>query len=78
MGKILNFVSNQETHVNERIAHLPNLKPHLVSDLQRILHEVNPYVKELKTALETMPEVNTHKVVINPDKIPAGEHRGPF
>ena len=38
--------------LENRLSHMNNLKTDILEALQKCLHEVNPYVKHLKTALE--------------------------
>lgn len=41
-----------------------------------MLHNRNQYVRDFKTALESVPEGQEFKVVIYVDKKPVNEHRG--
>lgn len=43
-----------------------------------MLHEVNPYIKDLKTAIDKISPSESFKVVIHADKKPQREHRGRF
>lgn len=59
--------------MNRRQSNVRNTDRDVILNLQRMLHEHNPYVKMFKTALERMP-TNDYKVVIHGDRTPAGEH----
>lgn len=75
----LYFVSDERSQVAMRMSHFSNLKEDLVRDLQRMLHRVNPLVKELKTCLDThIREQDTHQIVIRADRVPRGEHPGRY
>ncbi|MDK1801146.1 hypothetical protein LRR74_28675, partial [Klebsiella pneumoniae] len=38
------FVGEDEREANLRLANYPHLKPNIVKQLQKLLHEVNPYI----------------------------------
>lgn len=56
--------------VKER--HIPNLDSGVIDGLQRILHDGNPYVNGLKTALDYVSDddINNYKFAINADRRP--------
>lgn len=49
------FVGEDEREVNIRCFKYPNLKPNLIKQLQDMLHQVNPYIKDLKSAIDKIP-----------------------
>ncbi|GFV98002.1 hypothetical protein TNCV_4447631 [Trichonephila clavipes] len=51
----------------------------LVESLQSMLIEINSYIRDFKTALQSFPpnpNQNDYKIVINTDRRPSAEHRG--
>ncbi|XP_008482471.2 uncharacterized protein LOC103519163 [Diaphorina citri] len=72
------FVGNEEREMSLRCQHYPGVKPGLISQLQKMLHDNNPYIKDFKTAMENVSEGEEFKVVIHAERKPAGEHRGRF
>ncbi|XP_071574697.1 uncharacterized protein [Temnothorax nylanderi] len=51
----------------------------LVKELQKMLHEVNSYIKDLKTTLEKVPPTcKKFEVIIHADKKPVDVHGGRF
>ncbi|PHT96457.1 hypothetical protein BC332_34617 [Capsicum chinense] len=72
------FVSDYRAQVDIRMSIIPTLKRELVTQLQEMLHGINPYVVSFKSALESIPQANisNFKIVINADKKPPNEHRG--
>lgn len=49
------FVGEDEREANIRCSKYPNLKPNLIKQLQDMLHQVNPYVKDLKSTIDKIP-----------------------
>ncbi|XP_036347381.1 uncharacterized protein LOC118756745, partial [Rhagoletis pomonella] len=74
------FVDNYQEQANIRQQHIPNLDSGLVSSLQNMLHNVNPYVNSFKAALESVSddECSNYKFVITADKRPIGSHPGRY
>lgn len=73
------FVGEPEREADLRCQNFPDIKQGLVKQLQRMLHEVNKYVKELKTTIDRMPqECESFQVVIHAEKAPARAHAGRF
>jgi len=42
-----------------------------------MLHQVNPYIKDLKSAIDKIPPSKSFKVVIHADKKLPEEHKNP-
>ncbi|XP_067131955.1 uncharacterized protein [Centruroides vittatus] len=72
------FVGEDDREANIRCSKFPDLRPNLIKQLQLMLHEVNPYIKDLKTAIDKISPSESFKVVIHADKKPQREHRGRF
>lgn len=72
------FVGEDDREANIRCSKFPDLRPNLIKQLQLMLHEVNPYIKGLKTAIDKISPSESFKVVIHADKKPQREHRGRF
>lgn len=73
------FVGEDDREVQLRCSIFPEVKPGLVKQLQRMLHTFNTYVRDLKIALDKVPETSKpFKVVINAEKKPPESHRGRF
>ena len=71
------FVADDERQAELRGEHHPRVKQAVLLLLQGLMHEVNPYVKRFKTAVEA-GDMENYKVVIRADKRPAGEHERRF
>ncbi|XP_071582444.1 uncharacterized protein [Temnothorax nylanderi] len=73
------FVGEDEREVRLRCSNFPDVKQELVKELQRMLHEVNSYIKDLKTTLEKVPPTcKKFEVIIHADKKPVDVHGGRF
>ncbi|XP_024893230.1 uncharacterized protein LOC112468336 [Temnothorax curvispinosus] len=74
------FVGEDEREVRLRcISNFSDVKQGLVKELQRMLHDVNSYIKDLKTTLDKVsPTCKKFEVVIYADRKPADAHRGRF
>ncbi|KAL4098780.1 hypothetical protein QTP88_023318 [Uroleucon formosanum] len=48
------------------------------NEREDMLHQVNPYIKDLKSAIDKIPPSESFKVVIHADKKPPEEHRGRY
>uniref|UniRef100_A0A8D9E7B6 OTU domain-containing protein n=1 Tax=Cacopsylla melanoneura TaxID=428564 RepID=A0A8D9E7B6_9HEMI len=72
------FVGDDEKETDIRCQNFPATKPYLVRQLQTMLHQYNPYIREFKIALESTPIDVQFKVVIQANKKPADGHRGRF
>lgn len=73
------FVGEDEKEVRLRCSNFPDVKQGLVKQLQRMLHDVNSYIKDLKTALDKVPPTcKKFEVVIHADRKPADVHGGRF
>lgn len=63
-------VGELDREVNLRCSKFPDVKSGLIKLLQKMLHEVSPYIKDLKTALDKVPaSCNLFKNVIHTEKI---------
>jgi hypothetical protein len=49
------FVGDEQRKVRQRCSNIPGTHPHIVTELQRMLHQHNTYVHIFKTALQTIP-----------------------
>jgi len=73
------FVGEDEKEVRLRRSNFPDVKQGLVKQLQRMLHDVNSYIKDLKTALDKVPPTcKKFEVVIHADRKSADAHGGRF
>ncbi|KAL0852606.1 hypothetical protein ABMA27_016944 [Loxostege sticticalis] len=72
------FVGEDDREANIRCSKFPDLRPNLIKQLQLMLHEVNPYIKGLKTAIDKISPSESFKFVIHADKKPQREHKGRF
>lgn len=73
------FVGDDNHERDIRCGYFQNIKPALVGQLQKILHENNKYIKDFKAAVESVPkELQDFQVVINADKKPSNAHRGRY
>lgn len=63
---------------DDRIANFPNLNASLIHALQTMLHEHNPYIRDFKTAKESLSRSDQvdHRLVINADQAIPNVHRG--
>ena len=59
-----------------KLNNFQNLNKSLIMELQDYLYQVNPYVWDLKVALESIPlnNRNNYNLIINADRKPASEH----
>ncbi|XP_024892751.1 uncharacterized protein LOC112467995 [Temnothorax curvispinosus] len=68
------FVGEDEREVRLR-CNFPDVKQKLVKELQRMLHEVNSYIKDLKTTIEKVPTIcKNFEVIIHADRKPIDAH----
>lgn len=73
------FVGDKNTERDIRCGNFPNVKQELVMPLQELLHTNNKYIRDLKTAIESVPDDQQHfQVVIDANRKPHGEHRGRY
>ncbi|UYV76647.1 hypothetical protein LAZ67_14001572 [Cordylochernes scorpioides] len=71
------FIGDSSAEVATRHRNFPFTKPHIVSILQDMLHQHNPYVHLFKASIEKMPSPD-YKLVIKADKAPPGHHPRTF
>ena len=71
------FMGDCHTGAQTRCRAVSVLREDIVLTLQEMLHGCNSYVQSFKTALDKMT-LSEHRVVIRPDRAPAGEHAGRF
>ena len=69
----LYFVGSAEADLRYTLH--PKTKIDVILDLQEMLHQVNPYVKDFKYLLDHPPPPNV-KIIIDANKRPEGVHRG--
>ncbi|GFS35842.1 uncharacterized protein NPIL_49071 [Nephila pilipes] len=67
------FIGDDKDELDARCGISTGIKRCIVSQLQELLHERNYLVRLFKTAIDMMPS-DTHKIVIQADRTPAGEH----
>ncbi|XP_071579388.1 uncharacterized protein [Temnothorax nylanderi] len=73
------FVGEDDREVRLRCSNFSDVKQVLVKELQRMLHDVNSYIKDLKTTLDKVsPNCKKFEVVIHADRKPDDAHRGRF
>ncbi|XP_077264817.1 uncharacterized protein LOC143898893 [Temnothorax americanus] len=73
------FVGEDDREVRLRCSNFSDVKQGLVKELQRMLHDVNTYIKDLKTTLDKVsPNCKKFEVVIHADRKPDDAHRGCF
>ncbi len=53
--------------MENRIKNYSNLKPETISELQKILHKVNPYVKKFKQFALDSKNIETLQIVLKTD-----------
>ncbi|GFQ99776.1 ATP-dependent DNA helicase [Trichonephila clavata] len=54
----------------------PGIKPELISQLQKSLHEHDKYIMDFKAAIDSVPkDQKEFKVIINAERKPFGEHK---
>ncbi|KAK3880245.1 hypothetical protein Pcinc_015250 [Petrolisthes cinctipes] len=71
------FINTSKEEANRRCVLNDGVDLAIITDIQEMLHTTHPYVRSFKLALEEM-EVPDHKVFINADKRPEGEHARHF
>ncbi|UYV63108.1 hypothetical protein LAZ67_2003162 [Cordylochernes scorpioides] len=71
------FFIGDSAEVATRHRNFPITKPHIVSILQDMLHQHNPYVHLFTASIEKMPSPD-YKLVIKADKAPPGHHPRTF
>jgi len=49
------FMGDEEKQAKQRCNNIPGARQDIVMDLQQMLHDHNPYVRDFKSALEKMP-----------------------
>ena len=73
------FIENYEQQALRRVAVQSDAVRHIIdrtllAQLQSMLHIVNPYIRDFKTAFEKGLINDSHKIVIRADKRPPGQH----
>ncbi|GFW01796.1 ATP-dependent DNA helicase [Trichonephila clavipes] len=75
----IHFMGDDPREKDIRCEIYPGIKPELISQLQKSLHEHNKYIMDLKAAIDSVPrDQKEFKVVINAERKPFGEHKGRF
>ncbi|GFW91287.1 ATP-dependent DNA helicase [Trichonephila clavipes] len=73
------FMGDDHREKDIRCGIYPGIKPELISQLQKSLHELNKYIMDFKAAIDSVPkDQKEFKVVINAERKPFGEHKGRF
>lgn len=72
------FVSDYNEQANIRSTIFSSLRYNLVTELQVMLHQINPYIINFKAALDSVPQsqLESYKFVISADRRPTAEHSG--
>lgn len=66
-----------DRELESRLSLSQRVKPELLKLLQTLLHQSNGYVQSLRAAVQRIsgdPELGDARIVIHPDRRPAGEH----
>ena len=71
------FMGDERREAWQRCNNISGLNIETVLDLQQMLHRINTYVQNFKSALQRMPS-NEYRVVIRADLCPRGEHERRF
>lgn len=71
------FISDHDSQLNTRCQFIQNIDKQTISELQKMLHDCNSYIREFKTAIENAP-CDEFKLVIRADKKPVDGHYGRF
>ena len=71
------FMGNEQKEANQRCNTIHGLRPDIVLESQRMLHQHNNYVQMFKITLQRMPS-EKYRVLIRADKKPIGQHAGRF
>ncbi|GFX89244.1 OTU domain-containing protein [Trichonephila clavipes] len=73
------FMGDDHREKDIRCGIFPGIKPELISQLQKSLHEHNKYIMDFKAAIDSVPkDQKEFKVAINAERKPFGEHKGRF
>ncbi|GFT05679.1 ATP-dependent DNA helicase [Trichonephila clavipes] len=73
------FMGDDHREKDIRWGIYPGIKPELMSQLQKSLHEHNKYIMDFKAAIGSVPkDQKEFKVVINAERKPFREHKGRF
>ncbi|XP_053593876.1 uncharacterized protein LOC128667531 [Microplitis demolitor] len=74
------FIADYNEQINLRMSYNNNLNKNLITDLQNMLLQINPYVHDFKSALESIPLENkdNYQLVINADRKPISDHKGRY
>lgn len=72
------FVGEDQRELEDRCTGFKDVKKGLVKVLQRMLHEKNSYIRDLKTIIDIAgaDRSKDFQVVIHSDRVPADTHRG--
>ncbi|KAL4125969.1 hypothetical protein QTP88_010201 [Uroleucon formosanum] len=73
------FVGDDERETRLRCNHFVDVKQSLVKQLEAMLHHNNPYIKDLKTTIERVPQNSKNfEIIIHADRKPDNAHRGRY
>ncbi|GFR22420.1 ATP-dependent DNA helicase [Trichonephila clavata] len=73
----VNFMGDDHREKDIRCGIYPGIKPELISQLQKSLHEHNKYIMDFKAAIDSVPkDQKEFKVVINAERKPFGDIKG--
>ena len=73
----LYFMGNLQAQAERRCGVIPGIQINIILPLQEMIHQVNTYVQSFKYVLEYPPSPD-YCLVLDPEKRPAGQHRGRF
>ncbi|XP_066434063.1 uncharacterized protein [Eleutherodactylus coqui] len=74
------FVGDEEEQINIRCKNASVVNHNLIRQLQRMLHDCNPYIKDFKSAVESLPsdDKDQFQIVIHAERNPVNAHKGCF
>lgn len=73
------FVGDDKRETLSRCSRFADVKQSLVKQLQAMLHHNNPYIKDLKTTLERVPQNSKNfEIKIHADRKPDNAHTGRY
>lgn len=73
----LYFMGDLPEEVRMRYNLNANLRSHIIAGLQSLLHERNPFIRDLRTVIERQ-DMHNLQVIIHADRKPAGKHSGRY
>ena len=59
------YFFDSEHELENRLQHVSSLKPEILEQLQSCLHRVNPYIKDIKVALEVVKDAPECRLILS-------------